>query len=187
MPIYEYYCPNNHTVYQFFAKTLAQGETTPKCPDNPKFKMQKMVSGFAITKGGDGQEPPAPTADPGGESDDLKMEAAMAAMESEFASVDENDPKAMGRMMRRMAEMTGEKLDGEMEEVVRKLEEGADPESLEEQLSGDGDLDGEGPYGPGGIGPDGDADRATAPKEPKHRFKARPRVLRRDPDLYDYE
>ena len=26
MPIYEYYCPDNHTIYQFFAKTLAQGQ-----------------------------------------------------------------------------------------------------------------------------------------------------------------
>jgi hypothetical protein len=33
MPIYEYYCPQNHTVYQFYAKTLAQGKTAPKCPD----------------------------------------------------------------------------------------------------------------------------------------------------------
>ena len=37
------------------------------------------------------------------------MEAAMGAMEKEFSNVDENDPRAMGRMMRRMAEMTGEK------------------------------------------------------------------------------
>lgn len=70
------------------------------------------------------------------ENDDPQMEAAMAAMEGEFANVDENDPKAMGQMMRRMSELTGEKLDGEMEEVVRKLEEGADSESLEEQLGG---------------------------------------------------
>jgi len=26
MPIYEYYCPDNHTVYQFYAKTLAHWE-----------------------------------------------------------------------------------------------------------------------------------------------------------------
>ena len=39
------------------------------------------------------------------------MEAAMSAMEGEFSNVDENDPRAMGRMMRRMSELTGEKLD----------------------------------------------------------------------------
>ena len=40
------------------------------------------------------------------------MESAMNAMEKEFSSVDENDPKAMARMMRRMSELTGEKIDG---------------------------------------------------------------------------
>ncbi|MDB4474517.1 FmdB family transcriptional regulator, partial [Opitutaceae bacterium] len=102
MPIYEFFCPDNNTVYQFYAKSVAQGETIPRCPDNPKFRLQKMVSGFAITKGGTADEPsPNPTAEAGAQ-DDPKMEAAMAAMESEFAQVDENDPKAMGRMMRRM-------------------------------------------------------------------------------------
>ncbi len=191
MPIYEYYCPDNNTVYQFYAKSLAQGETIPRCPDNPKFRMHKMVSGFAITKGGASDEPPpSPAGDTGGSEDDQRMEAAMVAMESEFAHVDENDPKAMGRMMRKMAEMTGEKLDGEMEEVVRKLEEGADPDSLEEQM---GDFDDEGggdPYGDsmgmGGMGGPGEGD-APDSKEPKHRFKARRLPPRRDPKLYDYE
>ena len=186
MPIYEYFCPNNNTVYQFYAKSIAQGQTTPRCPDNPKFRMQKMVSGFAITKPGSSDDAPPP-ADMGqpDSAEDRKMEAAMAAMEGEFANVDENDPKAMGRMMRRMAEMTGEKLDGEMEEVVRKLEEGADPESLEDSMGGEGDDMGD-PYGDpmGGMGgPPSEAD----PKEPRQRFKVRRPPPRRDPKLYDYE
>ena len=77
--------------------------------------------------------------------------------------MDENDPRAMGRMMRRMAEMTGEKIDGEMEEVVRKLEEGADPEALEEQMGG------------------------GAEREARARLKARRGPALRDPKLYDYE
>ena len=139
MPIYEYYCPDNHTVYQFYAKTLAQGKTIPKCPQNPKFRMQKMVSAFAVTSGGKGAEEPvagAAGAGAGDSAEDARMEAAMGAMEKEFANVDENDPRAMARMMRRMSDLTGEKIDGEMEEVVRKLEEGTDPEALEEQLGG---------------------------------------------------
>jgi hypothetical protein len=185
MPIYEYYCPQNHTVYQFYAKTLAQGKTVPKCPDNPRFKMQKMVSKFVVTSGGRSDEAP-PAAAPGGGEDgpeDARMEAAMGAMEKEFSNVDENDPRAMGRMMRRMAEMTGEKIDGEMEEVVRKLEEGADPESLEEQMGGDAadgmdaDMDGGGP-GPG---------KPKEPREAKARFKAPRGPATRDPQLYDYE
>jgi hypothetical protein len=186
MPIYEYYCPDNHTIYQFYAKTLAQGTTTPPCPDNPKFRMRKVVSAFAITGGGAKEDPAAAPAAPDS-AEDSRMEAAMSAMESEFSQVDENDPRAMARMMRRMSEVTGEKIDGEMEEVVRKLEEGADPESLEEQLgggpeagAGEGFDDDMGMGGPGG-------EAAPDPKEPRHRFKIRRTAPRRDPKLYDYQ
>jgi hypothetical protein len=185
MPIYEYYCPDNHTIYQFYAKTLAQGRTIPRCPDNPKFRMKKIVSAFAVTKGGKGDESAEtkPSIDVGDAAEDARMEAAMGAMEKEFANVDENDPKAMARMMRRMSDLTGEKIDGEMEEVVRKLEEGADPDSLEEQMGGEAPCHMPDPYDEG-MG--GEAPPAPDPKEPRHRFKAR-RTLRRDPKLYDYE
>jgi hypothetical protein len=186
MPIYEYYCPQNHTIYQFYAKTLAQGQTVPKCPDNPEFRMQKLVSAFAVTRGGRKDDATQGAAGAPEASDhpaeDARMEAAMSAMESEFAHVDENDPRAMARMMRRMSELTGEKIDGEMEEVVRKLEEGADPDSLEEQLGGAEGNEPDDPYGSGETEPPtGD------PKEPKHRFKVRRAAPRRDPKLYDYE
>ena len=187
MPIYEYYCEDNHTIYQFFAKTLAQGQTVPRCPASPKFRMRKLVSAFAVTKGGkkDESTETKPATAGGDPAEDARMEAAMGAMEQEFSSVDENDPRAMARMMRCMSEVTGEKIDGEMEEVVRKLEEGADPESLEEQLGGEapGEPD---PYGdePGMGGP---GQEPRDPKEPRHRFTARRLPPRRDPKLYDYQ
>jgi len=179
MPIYEYYCPGNNTIYQFFAKTLAQGRTVPRCPDDPALPMVKMMSPFAVAKKskGDGEPVSPPAAGAGAE--DARMEAAMSAMESEFSQVDENDPRAMGRMMRRMAEMTGEKIDGDMEEVVRKLEEGADPDSLEEQF-------GAGDEGAGEAG-EGEDSPAAAREEARHRFRARRHPPTRDPKLYDYE
>jgi hypothetical protein len=189
MPIYEYYCPDNHTIYQFYAKTLAQGKTIPKCPHNPAFRMEKMVSAFAVTSGGKADEPPlAPpaTADRRGDpAEDARMDAAMGAMEKEFSNLDENDPRAMARMMRRMSELTGEKIDGEMEEVVRKLEEGADPDALEEQLGGEPPCsmaDPDAPFGAEGTATGAEND----PQEPKHRFRNR-RPPARDPQLYDYE
>ncbi|RME71654.1 MAG: FmdB family transcriptional regulator [Verrucomicrobia bacterium] len=180
MPIYEYYCPDNNKIYQFFAKTLEQGKTIPKCPDNPNYRMIKMVSAFSIggatKKSADDDATPstdAESGDPGTDpAEDARLEAAFSELEREMESVDENDPKAMGRMMRRMAELTGEKLDGEMEEVVRKLEEGQDPEKIEEQMGEvlgepgeDGDDDGMGGFG-GGMGGIANATR--------------------DPNLYDY-
>lgn len=186
MPIYEYYCPDNNTIYQFYAKTLAQGQTVPKCPENPQYRMRKRVSAFAVTRGGKKDEASEPaTPSPSGDTaEDARMEAAMSAMEHEFSNVDENDPRAMARMMRRMSELTGEKIDGEMEEVVRKLEEGADPDSLEEQLGG-GD-EGAGLDDPYSEGP-GAGEPPVDPKEPRHRFRVKPRAPRRDPKLYDYD
>ena len=185
MPIYEYYCPDNNRIYQFFAKTLAQGQTIPKCPDNPAFRMERLMSTFAITgraeskkdeaspASGDMAPPAADGADPAPDSaDDARMEAAFAEMERDMESVDENDPRAMGRMMRKMSELTGEKLDEQMEEVVRKLEEGTDPDKLEEQMGGafpEGEEGGDDPMGGmGGFG----GGRRGAPS--------------RDPNLYDY-
>jgi hypothetical protein len=88
-------------------------------------------------------------------------------------------------MMRRMGELTGEKFDEPMEEAVRKLEEGADPDSLDEQLGGDtpGEPD---PYGDE-MGMGGPAPEAKDPREPRHRFRVRQAAPRRDPKLYDYE
>lgn len=183
MPIYEYYCRENHTVYQFYAKTLAQGRTIPVCPDNPAFHLEKIVSTFAVTSGGAKAESDT-TGAGASAADDARMEAAMGAMERELAQVDENDPKAMARMMRRMSEVSGEKLGDEMEEVVRKLEEGADPESLDEQLGGEPPCSMPDPYDdtPGGPTP-----AQAAGPEGRFRFKpARQGAPRRDPKLYDY-
>ncbi|MGH7997128.1 MAG: FmdB family transcriptional regulator [Opitutaceae bacterium] len=198
MPIYEYYCRDNHRIYQFYAKTLAQSRTIPKCPDNPAYRMEKIVSAFSVSgaerkseKAGGATEGAGGTGegDPGG---DARMDTAMAAMEREFSSVDENDPRAMGRMMRRMAELTGEKIDGEMEEVVRKLEEGADPDSLEEEFGGEEDeADADHPGGgePGDAPGSGDA-AGTSPAAKAVGPVARPRPRgqpTRDPKLYDFD
>jgi hypothetical protein len=188
MPIYEYYCPDNNRIYQFFAKTLAQGQTVPKCPDNPSFRMEKIVSAFAISTGGRKAESPSLSKKTeGDDAQDARLEAALGSMEKELSSVDENDPRAMGRAMRKMAELSGEKLDGEMEEVVRKLEEGADPDTLEDQLGdamGDENAGDDNPYGTDGK-PEREA--SNVPNEPRQRFKVRHSPPTRDPRLYDYE
>ena len=132
MPIYEYFCPDNRRIYSFFARSLRYADKVPRCPDNPKWKMEKLVSGFAIT--GRAKEKPA---DLGGDDmDDAKMEAAMDAMEREFGSVadsDNPDPRALAAMMRRMGEITGQKMPEEMNEVIARLEKGEDPDKLEEE------------------------------------------------------
>jgi len=42
----------------------------------------------------------------------------------------ENDPKALGRVMREMSRETGENLGAEFDEVVNRLEKGEDPDQI---------------------------------------------------------
>ena len=130
MPIYEYYCPRNNRIYSFLARSLSYAQKTPRCPENGKWKMEKLISGFAIT--GRAKEKKET---PGGDmADDPRMEKMMAEMEREFAGmgdVENADPKALARMMRKMTAMTGEKTPPVMEEMLGRIEKGEDPEKLE--------------------------------------------------------
>ena len=47
---------------------------------------------------------------------------------------DAENPRVMGRMMRRMAEASGEPVTPAMEEMLRRMEAGEDPEALEDEL-----------------------------------------------------
>lgn len=128
MPIYEFYCPRNNRIYSFLARSLSYSGKTPRCPENPKWKMEKLISGFAIT-GRAKEKVAGPEA-----AEDPRMEKMMAEMEREFSSLgdsDNPDPKMMARAMRRMAEMTGEKTPAVMEEMLGRMEKGEDPEKLE--------------------------------------------------------
>ncbi|TLD71235.1 cytochrome C [Phragmitibacter flavus] len=137
MPIYEFYCPDNHTVYQFLARTLGHGDKTPRCPENEKFRMERRVSRFAFLRGAKEDDN-----DPFANMDDAKMEALMADMERDMSGMDENnpDPRQLGHFMRKMTDLMGDKAPAEMREIIRRLEAGEDPEKLEEQF---GDLGGE--------------------------------------------
>ncbi|MDQ8202772.1 hypothetical protein [Pelagicoccus sp. SDUM812003] len=177
MPIYEFYCPENNTVYSFLAKSLSYGEKTPRCPADPSFSMQKRVSGFAFI--GKAKDPA--DADPMDDMDDAKMERVMAELEKDMAGFDEDnpDPKQMAHLMRKMTDLTGEKLPGEMEEMVRRLEAGEDPEALEEEY-GDA-LDGMDEEG--GFGGEGEEKESAAAKI--RRLRRRLLGNKRDPNLYD--
>lgn len=130
MPIYEFYSPDTNKVYSFFARTLAQGRKIPRCPDKPEARMERMISRFAVT-GRAVEKNAAP-----GDEADPRMERVMAEMQSEMAAMDEAnpDPRALGRMMRKMTEATGQAMPGEMEQMIRRLEAGEDPEKLEEEF-----------------------------------------------------
>ena len=171
MPIYEFLCTSNRRIYSFFARSMRFAEMLPRCPDNPKWTMEKMISGFAIT--GRAKEKTAEA--PGGDFDDAKMEAAMGEMEREFGHVAESDnpdPRALAKMMRRMGELSGAKMPAQMDEVIARLEKGEDPEKLEAD------------YGDVFDAMDNADDAAGGDERTKVKAR-RARRVTRDPKLYD--
>ena len=60
---------------------------------------------------------------------------------SDLPDLDENDPRSLGRWMRKMSAETGEDLGPEFDEVVGRLEAGENPEDIEKSMP---DLMGEG-------------------------------------------
>ncbi len=59
--------------------------------------------------------------------------------------MNEDDPQAMARMMRKLMDTTGMNMGEGMEEAIRRMEAGEDPDKVEEEM---GDvLDAEDPFG----------------------------------------
>ena len=103
--------------------------------------MKKILSSFSITgtldNTSDEESSSLNNENPFDQLEPKQAELAMRELEGSMQGIDEDnpDPKQMGSLMRRMCEITGEKMDGQMEEVVRKLEEGMDPDVLEDQFA----------------------------------------------------
>jgi putative FmdB family regulatory protein len=68
----------------------------------------------------------------------------------------EDDPKALGRMMRKMSREMGEDMGPEMDEVIDRLEAGQSPEDIEASMPEMGEAGGDDSFGGGGFGGDED-------------------------------
>jgi len=173
MPIYEFYSPDTNKIYSFFARNLTASSATPRCPDDPKARMQRLVSRFAVTGRRKEEEDKK-----GEEAVNPRFEKVMAEMEREMAGMDENnpDPRALGRLMRKMTEATGRRVSEEMEQMLRRLESGEDPEKLEEEFGDALDEIGEEAFGFDDL----------ASEEEKRPLRALTRRMpERDPVLYE--
>lgn len=117
MPIYEYGCPECRKIFSFLVRGSKRKRL--KCPRCGSPELKRFYSSFAL-----------------GHSEESRLERL--ADPDNFSGLDENDPRSMARLMRKMARETGEELDDEMREVVERLEAGEDPEKLEESMGGGG-------------------------------------------------
>ena len=139
MPIYEFYCPDCHMIFNFFSRSV-NTEKSPLCPRCHRVKLDRRMSVFAALRNrGDQEEMPVP------DLDDAKMERAMSLLASEAEQMDENDPRQAANLMRKLTDMTGMPLGPGMEEALKRMEAGEDPEKIEAEM---GDLlEGEEPFG----------------------------------------
>jgi putative FmdB family regulatory protein len=131
MPVYEFLCAVCNKIFSFHSFKVAT-EKVPKCPKCGNTDLRRVPSSFGVassskTASGQGD-------DGGAGLDDPRMEREMMRFASELEGMDENDPRAMAAAVRKMTEIAGEPVTPAMEEMIRRLEAGEDPEKVEEEL-----------------------------------------------------
>ena len=137
MPIYEFACPKCRRIYSFLSKRV-NPDRLPVCPKCGNKKMSKQVSRFAMTRklaepaaqtGSETGEPPMP------DMDDPRVERAMMELERDMEHLDENNPRHMAHMMRKMKDlMPPGSVPKELDVAIKRLEAGEDPEKIEADM-----------------------------------------------------
>ncbi len=151
MPIYEFACPKCRRIFNFLSKRL-KPDRLPTCPKCGNDKMVKQMSRFATSRG---LKEPAAKADVEAEGqptmpdmDDPRVMRAMSELERDMDHLDENNPKHMAHMMRKMKDMLpAGVMPKELDVAIKRLEAGEDPEKIEADM---GDLLGDFMGGPEG-------------------------------------
>src|SRR5512139_3565547 len=121
MPTYDFICNSCNQRFDVFMTFDEYGKKTVTCAHCGSNDVRRRMTKVRIAK-----------------SEDSRMDS----MADEFSGFEglENDPKAMGQMMRKMGKEMGEDVPPEFDEVVDRLEAGQSPEEIESSLP---DLGGE--------------------------------------------
>ena len=156
MPIYEFYCPDCHTVFSFFSSRIDTA-VRPACPQCGKLELERKPSRFAALSkaktgaGGGSETDDGDDNDPLAGLDEERMAGVMDSLAGEMEGMDDSaqqDPKQLAQFLARFQEATGLEAGPKMEEMLARLKEGADMDELEAEMGGAG------PEG-GGAGFDG--------------------------------
>ena len=109
MPTYDYICNNCNQRFDVFMTFAEYGKKAVTCAHCKSKNVRRRMTKVRIAK-----------------SDESRMES----MADGFEGL-ENDPREMGRVMRKMGKEMGEELPPEFNEVVGRLEAGQSPEEIE--------------------------------------------------------
>ncbi len=115
MPIYEYTCQSCGNYLRISLSYDEYDNTQPECPNCQSKELKRRITRIGVAK-----------------SEDARMESLMD--DTSLAGLDEEDPRALGRFMRKMSNEMGEDMGEEFNEVVGRLESGESPESIEESM-----------------------------------------------------
>ena len=116
MPIYEYRCQDCKKRVSVFFRTLSSVDhSTARCPQCGGKNLSRLVSRVRALR-----------------SEESRLDRL--ADDSMLSGLDENDPKSMSRMLRKMARETGEDMPPEFDEAMGRLEAGESPESIEQSM-----------------------------------------------------
>lgn len=124
MPNYEYRCLTCRRRFDTFLTYEEYGKKAVVCPRCGSSDVQRKIGRVRIAR-----------------SDESRLENL--ADPSNLDGIDE-DPRALGRMMREMGGQVGEDMGPEFDEVVKRLESGQPPEDIERDMPDLGAADGAG-------------------------------------------
>ena len=115
MPLYEYRCQQCKNRVSVRMSYSEYDNKIPLCSVCESNQLQRIISRVRVSR-----------------SEDSRIESLSDP--SNFGDVDENDPRSIGKFMRRMGNEMGEDMGPEFNEMVGRLEAGEDPESIESDM-----------------------------------------------------
>lgn len=115
VPTYEYRCLECRKRVSIYQSYDEYGRLPVRCPNCESENLQRLIGRVRISQ-----------------SEETRMESMSDP--STWAGIDEEDPRAMARMMRKMGREMGEELPPEFDEVVGRLEAGESPEEIEKNM-----------------------------------------------------
>lgn len=126
MPYYDFRCLDCKRRFSTFITYNDYGKKNVVCPHCASENIQRRIGRIRIAKSEDSR------------MEDLADPAALEGLE--------DDPRALGKMMRKMSSEMGEDLGPEFNEVIDRLEAGQNPDDIEKaipDLGGDSGMGGD--------------------------------------------
>ena len=115
MPVYEYRCQDCQRIARLTFTFSEYGKVEPVCTHCQSTNLTRRIGRIAVAK-----------------SEDARMDSLMD--DSALAGLDEDDPRSLGKFMRKMSNEMGEDMGDEFNEVVDRLEKGESPDSIEQSM-----------------------------------------------------